>query len=92
VSFTDTEGVTHTVSVSASSLYEAAVLGIAEFRRCGFAEVRVGRVTRLTVAVAVPATKHEITVGKVLAWLESSGKRPREQATKVNLREVLGNA
>jgi hypothetical protein len=31
VSFTDGADVTHTVTVSASSLYEAAVLGIAEF-------------------------------------------------------------
>jgi hypothetical protein len=35
VSFTDSAGVTHTVSVAATSLYEAAALGIAEFRRCG---------------------------------------------------------
>jgi hypothetical protein len=49
----------------------------------------LGHVTSLTVAVAAPATKHELTVGKVLAWLECSGKTPKEQATKVNLREVL---
>ena len=37
VSFTDGADVTHTVTVSASSLYEAAALGIAEFKRSGFA-------------------------------------------------------
>jgi hypothetical protein len=89
VSFTDSAGVTHTVSVSAASLYEAAALGIAEFRRCGFAAM-VGPATRLRVAVVAPATTHELTVGKLRAWLESSGKTPREQAVKVGLREVLG--
>jgi hypothetical protein len=29
-------------------------------------------------------------VGKLQAWLNASGKTPREQATKVTLREVLG--
>ena len=90
VSFTDSAGVTHTVSVSASSLYEAAALGIAEFRRCGFAEAMVGPATRLRVAVVAPATAHELTVGKLRAWLDSSGKTPREQAVKVGLREILG--
>jgi hypothetical protein len=36
VSFTDSGGVHHAVEVSASTLYEAAALAIAEFRRCGF--------------------------------------------------------
>ena len=89
VSLTDTTGVTHTVSVVASSLYEAAALGIAEFRRCGFAEAIVGPATRLKVAVESPATMHELTVAKLQSWLESSGKTPREPAIKVNLRQVL---
>jgi hypothetical protein len=90
VSFTDSAGVTHTVSVAASSLYEAAALGIAEFRRCGFAEAMVGPGTRLRVAVEAPATTHELTVAKVRTWLDSSGKTPKEQSIKVNLRELMG--
>jgi hypothetical protein len=34
VSFTDSEGLEHAGEVSASSVYEAAVLTLAEFRRC----------------------------------------------------------
>jgi hypothetical protein len=33
---------------------------------------------------------HELSVGKLQAWLNASGKTPREQAAKVTLREVLG--
>jgi hypothetical protein len=36
VSFTDNEGIWHSAEVKASTLYEAAALTIAEFRRCGF--------------------------------------------------------
>jgi hypothetical protein len=90
VSFTDGANITHTVTVSASSLYEAAALGVAEFKRSGFAFTSIGPATRLTIAVEPPATKHELSVGKLQAWLETNGKTPREQATKVTLRQLLG--
>jgi hypothetical protein len=51
VSFTDTNGFRHAVEVAASTLYEAATLAIAEFRRCGFMENAPGSATRLTVSV-----------------------------------------
>jgi hypothetical protein len=42
VSYKDVEGVTHTVEVSASSLYEAAVLGLKAFEETGWADHPVG--------------------------------------------------
>jgi hypothetical protein len=60
VSFTDSEGIRHSVEVTASTLYEAAALAIAEFRRCGFTANAPGPATRLTVAVQTPATSHEV--------------------------------
>ena len=90
VSFEDGAGVTHTVSVSASSLYEAAALAIAEFNKSGFAVVAVGPGTQLRVTVEPPTTTHELSVGKMQMWLDSSGKTPREQVLKVTLRQVLG--
>jgi hypothetical protein len=92
VSFTDAGNITHTVSVAASSLYEAAALGIAEFKRCGFAFTGVGPGTRLKIAVETPSTTHELSVSKLQTWLDSDGKSPREQARKVKLRQVLGLA
>ena len=86
----DGANVTHTVTVSASSLYEAAVLGIAEFKRNGFAFIGIGPATRLTISVGPPVTTHELTVGKLQGWLDANGKTPREQATKVTLRQLLG--
>jgi hypothetical protein len=92
VSFTDGADVTHTVTVSASSLYEAAVLGIAEFKKSGFAFANIGPATRLKISVEPPAITHELSVGKLQAWLDTNGKTPREQATKVTLRQLLGRA
>jgi hypothetical protein len=89
VAFTDGAGVTHSVTIAASSLYEAAALALAEFKRCGFVMAMAGPATRLTVTVEVPATTHELSVARLQAWLDASGKTPREQAVKVTLRQLL---
>ena len=44
----------------------------------------------LTVAVEMPATARELPMSKVMAWLERSGTTPRELATKVTLRGLMG--
>ena len=69
VSFTDSEGFSHAVDVTAATLYEAAVLAIAEFRRAQLFDAHVGPGTRLTVAVRQPEVKHEIPFGKLQEWL-----------------------
>jgi hypothetical protein len=88
VSFTDTNGIRHAVEVAASTLYEAATLGMAQFRRCGFAVEAPGPATRLTVTVKSPGTSHEVQWSKVEIWLQSAGK-PNEQGMKSRLRELL---
>jgi hypothetical protein len=90
VSFTDCEDVTHTVTVSASSLYEAAVLGIAEFGRSGFAFGSISPATRIRVLVEPPAIAHDLSVAKLQAWLDGNAQTPSEQAKKVTLRQLLG--
>ena len=47
VAFVDSEGIAHSVEVAACSLYEAAALAVAEFRRCGFADAMPGPATDL---------------------------------------------
>ena len=89
VSFTDPSGITHAAVVSAASLYEAAVLGLAELRRCAMVDDAPGAATRFTVAVESPYTFHEVTMQKLTAWLQGDGRSPAEQALKVRLREAL---
>ena len=88
VSFIDTNGITHMANVTGESLYEAAVAALAEFKRCGFTDVIAGPATRLRIAVESPGTEHELSVGKIQAWLEGSGKSPNEEALRVRLREL----
>ena len=76
VSFTDGANIMHTVTVSASSLYAAAALGIAEFKKSGFTFANIGPATRLTIAVEPPATTHELSVGKLQAgWTLTERRR-----------------
>ena len=78
VSFIDTNNIRHAVEVAASTLYEAATLAMAEFRRCKFTENAPGPARRLTVTVKGPSTSHEVQWGKVETWIQSAGK-PNEQ-------------
>jgi hypothetical protein len=89
VSFTDSETIRHSVEVTASTLYEAAVLAIAQFRNCGFTANAPGPGTRLTVTIKQPGTIHEVQWGKIEAWLQGDGRSPFEQGTKIRLRELL---
>jgi hypothetical protein len=89
VSFTDTNGIRHAVEVAAVTLYEAAVLAMAEFRRCGFTTDAPGPATRLTVTVKAPGTTHEIQWGRIETWLQSGGRSPNEQAVKTRLSQLL---
>jgi hypothetical protein len=89
VSFTDTEGIEHSVRVPAESLYEAAVEGIAAFRRSVLAEMPLGPATRLTISVMPPEEEHTVTIAKVLSWLDGTAASPSEKLRKKRLRERL---
>lgn len=89
VSFADSEGIEHAVEVAATSLYEAAVLALAEFRRCGFADATFGPATRLTVRVKAPEEEHVVSVGKLQSWLNGGAKSPNEKVEKDRLKQLL---
>lgn len=89
VSFTDAEGIEHSVRVPAESLYEAAVEAIAAFRRSVLAEMPLGPSTRLTICVVAPEEEHTVTIAKVLSWLDGAAASPSEKLRKNRLRERL---
>jgi hypothetical protein len=89
VSFTDSDGIEHSVRVPAESLYEAAVEAIAAFRRSVPAEMPLGPATRLTIRVNGPEEEHTVTIGKVLAWLDGVTTSPSEKLKKNRLKERL---
>jgi hypothetical protein len=91
VSFQDTEGIAHSVEVTAQSLFEAAALAIKAFRAVEWMQSGPGVGTVLEVSVLQPVAKHRIPLQKLMAWLEGNGRTPKEQANKQRLRELLEN-
>ena len=91
VSFTDSSGVRHSVEVAAGSLYEAAALALAEFRSSPMLQDNgPGAATVFSVSVRGPSTEHAVPVKRLLSWLRSSGKTPKEEATKAAFRTLTG--
>jgi hypothetical protein len=66
------KAIEHAVEVAPASLYEAAVLALAEFLRCGFADATFGQATRLNVRVKTPEEEPTVMVCKVRSWLEGA--------------------
>lgn len=86
VSFTDIDGLRHSVDVQASSLYEAVALAISSFREHDCAP---GPVSQLEVEARSPGVKHSVSMGKVRDWLESSAKSPSDRLLKEKLKALL---
>jgi hypothetical protein len=88
VSFTDAEGLRHSVDVQASSLYEAVALAISVFREHDCA---LGPASQLEVEARSPGVKHSVSIGKVRDWLETSAKSPSDRLLKEKLKGLLAS-
>ena len=86
VSYQDSDGIRHSVEVTAETLYEAAVLGMTTLRAAGWMDAPN---LMIEVAVKAPETTHSIKSSVLAAWLSRSGKSPREQALKSRLLEFI---
>lgn len=71
VSFTDPDGIPHSVEVQADSLYEAVAMAVAEFRADSMTDVP-GPMTEFSVAIQRPAVEHRIRLGLVTKWAEGT--------------------
>jgi hypothetical protein len=89
VTITDSQGIAHTVEVTASSLFEAVAMGVKTFRSNqwvpgipdGFALVKV-RVTDIPI-------DHEVKMKDFLAWVERRGNSPRDVIDRKKIRAIL---
>jgi hypothetical protein len=70
------------VTVSGSSLFEAAAVGLAAFRREGCAINALTPNAVLRVEVQMPAVVHEVPLKAVERWMRSPNASPREIVTK----------
>jgi hypothetical protein len=85
VSFVDLDGVRHTVEVQAEGLYEAAVLGLAAFKKHDY---QPGGLTQLEIEV-VSSITHTVAVEKVQEWLGRGVRTPKEAVLKERLRALM---
>jgi len=88
VSFTDTRGITHSVQLTAGSLFEAAALGLRQLRSSDWNDPP-GQASVLEISVADPPMKHTVTVQQLSRWLNGASQSPRESMKKIELRKLL---
>ena len=90
VSFTDARGITHSVDVTADSLFEAAVRGVKALR-AGEWNDPPGRTTLLEIDVGSPSVRHSVSLERVAKWLNGASSSPRESMKKIALRNLLAS-
>ena len=89
VSYQDLDGVTHSVEVTAETLYEAAILGMQALKVPRWWDRPS---LKMEVRVRQPETTHTIWNSVLSAWLARNGRTPKEQALKARLNELMRSA
>lgn len=89
VTIRDLEGIDHTVSVTASTLYEAVALGIASLRGEEWVACISDGPSTVKVAVTDIPIKHHVTMKDFRSWLDRPPRSPRDIAQRARVREIL---
>ncbi|MGH9746284.1 MAG: hypothetical protein ACRD59_09270 [Candidatus Acidiferrales bacterium] len=90
VTISDMDGVSHTVEVTAATLYEAVALGLKHLRGNEWV-AGIGRpLDTVTVSVKSVPTEHTVRFAEFTKWLEQRGTTPAEMTRKRKVREILG--
>jgi hypothetical protein len=85
VSHSDTDGLRHSVTVDADSLYEAVVKAVLVFRRHG---CEPKDLSEIDVEVTTSVT-HRLKLCQVRNWLDKGARSPKEAVTKDRLKQML---
>jgi len=90
VTIQDLDRVSHTVEVTASSLYEAVAQGLRRFGgMSGCRDFAEGHGV-VKVSVSDVRVEHEVKLGDFTKWLETKGRSPRDVMQRQKIREILG--
>jgi len=90
VTIQDLDGVSHSVQVTASTLYEAVAQGIAAIRGNEWVAGIAQGNNVVRVSVANVRVDHEVRLQEFTKWLEKPGGSPREVIERKRLRDILG--
>ena len=88
VSFTDHEGIRHSVNVQAETVYEAVALAMSAF---GEHHCLPGPASQMEVEARSPGVTHSVSMAKVKNWLAASAKSPREKILKERLKGLMAS-
>jgi hypothetical protein len=89
VTIQDMEGVSHTVEVTAATLYEAVALGLAAIRGNEWVVGIAQGLNPVRVRVTNVPVEHEVRLMDFTKWLERHGGSPREISDRNKIREIL---
>jgi hypothetical protein len=90
VTIQDMDGVSHTVDVTAATVYEAVAQGLAAIRGNEWVGGIAQGLNSVKVSVADVRIEHEVKVIDFTKWLEKSGGSPREITDRRRIRSILG--
>ena len=84
------EGVSHTVDVTAATLYEAVALGIAAIRGDEWVTDIAQGLNTVKVRVTNVAVEHEVVLQDFVNWLDRNGESPRQMIERNRIRSIPG--
>jgi hypothetical protein len=92
VTVQDMDGVSHTVEITAESLYEAVARGLAALRANEWVAGIAQGNNIVKVSVAEVRVHHEVRLADFTKWLDETGGSPREVSERHRIRSILGIA
>lgn len=84
------DGVSHTVDVTAATLYEAVAQGLAAIRGNEWVAGVAQGLNIVKVSVADIRIEHEVRLMDFTSWLERTGGSPREITDRRRIQSILG--
>lgn len=90
VTIQDMDGVSHTVEVTATTLYDAVAQGLAAIQGQEWAAGIAQGLNVVKVSVAHVRVEHEVKLIDFKKWLERTSGSPREMSDRHRIRAILG--
>jgi hypothetical protein len=90
VTIQDMDGVSHTVEITAATLYEAVAQGLAAIRANEWVAGIAQGFNIVKVSVVDVRVEHEVKLMDFTKWLEKNGGSPREVNDRQKIRSILG--
>ena len=91
VTIRDLDGMSHSVDVTASTVYEAVAQALAALRKHDWVS-GIPQGTSVRVSVASVRVDHDVKMADFERWLERTGGSPREVIDRQRIRAILGMA